>query len=140
MRVIYADDAPNLLEEVCTHLRQAGHEAVPLETDQLLDFQDRLTFMLEDGFQPDVIILGGHNQLRDTDGAPLLDLDAFSISNWLQGLRQQTALADCKLVLFTRDVELRELAHEHPEWGTAMVVAKDEQDYLANLLRVVNGS
>lgn len=126
MRIIYADDAPSTVEEVCQKLREHGHEAIGLATDHLLEFQDRLQFMLEDGFKPDVIIIGGHNQLRDANGTPLLDMDAFTIQHWLEQIETATYLQNCRLVLFSRDEALRETALEHPEWGFEVVVAKDD--------------
>jgi hypothetical protein len=126
MRIIYADDAPAMVEEICQKLREQGHEAVGLATDHLLEFQDRLQFMLEDGFKPDILIIGGHNHLRDANGTPLLDMDAFTIQHWLEQIETASHLENCRLVLFSRDEALRETALEHPEWGFEVVVAKHD--------------
>lgn len=134
MRVIYADDEPPMLEQVCQHLRQQGHTAISLETDNLLAFQDRLRFMLEDGFQPNVVIIGGHNLLRNALGDPILDLNAFAIVNWMTVTEHKAQLEDCRLILFSKDEVIRDTAHAHPEWGFKVVVAKDDPNALQNLL------
>jgi hypothetical protein len=126
MRIIYADDAPGIIEEVCQTLREHGHEAIALATDNLLEFQDRLQFMLEDGFKPEVLIIGGHNHLRDTDGTPLLDMDAFTIHHWLEQFEAKVHLENCRLVLFSRDEALRETARQHPEWGFEVIIPKED--------------
>ena len=139
MRIIYADDAPDLLRSVAAYFRQHGHDLKTLETDNLLRFQERLSEMLEEGFKPQALILGGHNVLRDTQKDPLMDLDAFSLYGWLQEPEGAGLLTECPVVLFSRDEELRQQALDHPEWGLHVVVAKDEADALPNLLSTVEG-
>lgn len=140
MRIIYADDTPVLLNDVCNQLRSLGHDAIALETDNLLEFQDRLNFMLEDGFEPDVLILGGRSILRDSQGTPLLDLNAFAFSLWLNKQTNKQRLKNTRLILFSRHAEIREAAQRHPEWGFSTIIAKNEPQALPDLLKAVIGS
>lgn len=137
MRIIYADDAPDLLRSVAAYFRQHGHDLKTLETNNLLRFQERLSELLEEGFVPQALILGGHNVLRDTQKEPLMDLDAFSLYGWLREPKRPDVLTDCPVVLFSRDEELRQTALDHPQWGLQVVVAKDEADALPNLLATI---
>ncbi len=134
MRIIYADDAPTIMEQVCDCLRSNGHEAVGVETDNLLDFQDQISFMLKKGFAPDVLVLGGHNLLRDRSGQPLLDISGFDLCNWLSAAQP---VKECRVILFSRDEDLRKFAHQYPELGFKAVVAKDDPNYLSNLVRAI---
>jgi hypothetical protein len=136
MRVIYADDAPALLDEVCFNLGRQGHETVGLETHNLLDFQDRLDYMLETGFQPDALIIGGNNLLRNSSGTPLLNLAAFDLTTWLS---KKEAMQTCRLVLFSRHEAIRRDARQHPEWGISHIVAKEDPNYLSNLAKAISG-
>lgn len=137
MRIIYADDAHDMVEEVCRKLREHGHEAIGLATDHLLEFQDRLQFMLEDGFKPDVLIIGGHNHLRDANGVALLDMDAFTIQHWLEQIEASSQLKNCRFVLLSRDEALRETALKHPEWGFEVVIAKDDSSPAESVLEAL---
>ena len=134
MQVIYADDAPVLLDEVCTFLGRQGHDTVGLETRNLLDFQDRLDYMLETGFKPDVLIIGGNNLLRNASGEPLLNLAAFDLSTWLS---KKEAMQNCRLILFSRHEAIRQDAQQHPEWGISNIVAKEDPNYLSNLAQAI---
>lgn len=133
MNIIYADDEAEILDIVCQELRSNGHTAVGLHTSQLIDFQTRLTFMLEEGFNPDVMIFGGHNILRDSTGRALLDMDAFTIHNWFENIEQAANLQNCRVILLSGDEELRSNARQHPEWGMDVVVAKDDPNFLSQL-------
>lgn len=134
MKIIYADDTTHTLQEVCDHLAIDGHEAVALETFNLLNFEDRLLTMLREGFTPDIIIIGGHSMLRDRAGDSLLDLDVFCFTTWL---KDHALPQSCRLILFSRDGGLRENARLHPEWGLDHIISKDNPSYLAQLLQAV---
>lgn len=133
MNIIYADDEAEILDIVCQELRSSGHTAVGLHTAQLIDFQTRLTFMLEEGFSPDVMIFGGHNILRDSAGRALLDMDAFTIHNWFESIEQTANLQNCRVILLSGDEKIRASARQHPEWGMDVVVAKDDPSFLSQL-------
>ena len=94
MKIIYADDAPEMLEEVCDFLFPLGHQVVPIETNNLLVFQEQLNLLLEKGFKADYLIIGGHNHLKSGTGENLFDLDAFSLRSGLETLEQAARLAD----------------------------------------------
>jgi hypothetical protein len=134
MQIIYADDEPRILEQVCGFLQQHGHEVYTLSTANLLDFQKKLTDLLESGFVPEVVITGGHNILRDGDGLELVDVEGFVINKWLGS---QHLPADCRFILFSRHPELVEKAQHYPVWGFQASVLKGNTDSLVRLLGVI---
>jgi hypothetical protein len=134
MQIIYADDAPVLLDEVCHYLGRQGHDTIGLETRNLLDFQDRLDYMLETGFKPEALIIGGNNLLRNASGEPLLNLAAFDLCTWLS---KKEAMQNCRLILFSRHEAIRRDALQHPEWGISYIVDKEDPDYLSKLAQAI---
>lgn len=134
MRVIYADDEPGTLTEVCDFLQENRHEARPISTTNILDFQEKIIHTLRGGFSPDIIIIGGHNVMRNSEGQELFELEAFVITNWLEKARLSK---DCNFVLYSRDNQLIEKVRQHNRWGFAAAVLKGQEDSLDRLLEAL---
>lgn len=132
MQILYADDEPGTLTEVCSFLQQHGHQAEAVSTINILDFQEKVKSALLQGFVPDAIVLGGHNMLRNTEGEELIDIEAFVITNWFEKLQLPER---CRVVLYSRDTALVEKALQHQEWGFDAVIIKGQTNSFSNLLQ-----
>lgn len=134
MQIIYADDEPGTLTEVCTFLQQHGHRAEAVSTTNILDFQKEVNAALQHGFSPDAIVIGGHNVLRNGEGEALFDIDAFVITNWLEKIKVPEK---CLVLLYSRDASLVERALQHKEWGFDAAIVKGRSDSLPSLLQSI---
>jgi len=130
MRIIYADDEPGTLQAVGTFLTQYGHQVKIISTTNIIDFQEKVLELLNNDFLPEVIISGGHNVLRDSDGQELFNVAAFELSAWLHTCNLPEP---CRFILFSRDEKLVERAGQHPNWGFGAAVIKGQPDSLERL-------
>ncbi|MEI6046511.1 MAG: hypothetical protein WCS37_19340 [Chloroflexota bacterium] len=136
MQIIYADDEPGILKQVCNFLQQHGHMVCTINTTNILDFQEKLVTLLSGDFVPDVVIIGGHNLLRDREGHSVFgfDIEGFVINKWLE---TQDLPPTCRYILFSRDQALVEKAQQRREWGFQTGILKNSPEALAHLLQAI---
>lgn len=135
MLVLLANDDSGLRQTIGAALVGAGHDVYDLDTSnaQLLTVQ--LGDFAGSGRQPDLVILDGHNILRDAEGQKLIDLTPLVLITWL---RQNEISRQARFVLYSSDEKLLETARRNRHLQVWRAVSKQAAEGgMAALLEVV---
>jgi CheY-like chemotaxis protein len=107
MFILYGDDEKIAREVVKKALSSWGYDIFTLDTSRTEEMTTHLAELCQQYGTPDVFIIDGHNILLDNDGNKLYDMTPLGLVTWL---RQNGLTEQCKLILYSNDDRLVELA------------------------------
>jgi CheY-like chemotaxis protein len=109
MIILLCDDELSLRETVGAALTDLNHQVYKVDTSNAVLLRKQLADFVHLGLRPDLVILDGHNVLRDTEGNALFDMTPLGLITWM---RQNGIEAQTRFLLYSNDDDLVQIAQE----------------------------